>query len=231
MNIDRFLYLPNGTCQQWSKLNGVYTLMNSKFKQKIYIVYYHGNATNCSESLELVKELSKASSVGYIIPEYPGYCEIPYDSITKGIHKDVDNMAEWIIKHKVSVNIIGQSIGTGPACRLAEKLYGTKSLLSLQLISPYYNISRLVNDYTWLLGYVVENSYDNAECLSKINGCPINIIHGSRDHIIGSYHAENLYQVADKNYCKLYIIDGLDHNDIYCTQTLTIISNFILIPN
>lgn len=221
MNLDMILYVPpdmppGPNC--YKKLNGVHCITDVNDSDKLVVIFYHGNADTSVNALELVKTFGHK----YIIPEYPGYDHVPShpSGTTAGINHDVDQLAKWIRSNKVKVHIIGQSIGTGPACKLAC-LVPRKLLKSLQLLSPFTSISDLANDYTWGFGgFFIDTHFDNIGCLAKIDGyCPINIYHGTKDDIIPVRHTE---AIKSDIKCKVYIYEDTYHNDVIgkCLQTL-----------
>lgn len=227
MNIDSWLYYPvKQQSNKLSRFNGVYAASRIDNKKKPVMIYYHGNACSSEQCLGLARDLSN----NYIIPEYPGYCGTPVcdDGTTVGIINDVHRLANWIQKNKVKVHIVGQSIGTGPACILADIL-PHNLVCSLQLITPFTTLAALINDYTWFGGYLVpEYYYDNMARLGRITGrCPLNIYHGTDDRVIPVSHALTLREALGEGYTKTYILEGLVHNDIITPYVFGIMRAFL----
>lgn len=208
-------------------LNGVYVLTSQLDIKKPITIFYHGNACSVRQSESLVQTLTN----NYIIPEYPGYSgtEIYSMGITKGIINGVRDLSEWIIKTKLTVHIIGQSIGTGPACLLAE-LIPRRQLRSLQLITPFTTLSELINYYTYFCGYLVSDYYyDNINRLMKLSAyCPINIFHGTKDNVIPVTHSMKIKdKIGECGNVQVYIIEGLNHNDIWTQEVCDKVKQFM----
>jgi abhydrolase domain-containing protein 17 len=131
--------------------------------------------------------------------EYPGYgiyrgkdCsanKIKEDAIT--VFKYIMN--SFKIKEK-NVLVFGRSIGTGPACFLAESYQNIKALI---LQSPYTDISVVAEDNIGiksnLLQVVMASHFQNIKTIKKIEA-PILFIHGKKDLSIPFEHSEILYK-------------------------------------
>uniref|UniRef100_A0A6C0JAC9 Serine hydrolase FSH domain-containing protein n=1 Tax=viral metagenome TaxID=1070528 RepID=A0A6C0JAC9_9ZZZZ len=238
MNIDYLIYYPvNGTSSiplrtisfdLGTKLNYIGNIDSLNPGITKAVIYYHGNATSSDSINSLISNLYPK----YIIPEYPGYkgafpCKNNL-TVTETILEGVNTLAQWLYKHKIKVHIIGQSIGSGPACKLASSL-PKKLLLSLQLITPFININDLINDYTLFGGYLISDYYyNNLEELRKIiSYCPINIYHGNFDTIINIKHSTQIQNQLKNNINLKMYITNTNHNDILTPYVLKIIKNFL----
>jgi len=229
MNIDSLIYYPqDNTNNDIKYYHGVPAVTSSKLDpKKPLVIFYHGNACSSGQMVSMVQKLSD----NYMIPEYPGYsgvgpCE---EGTTVGIIRHVDALAEWLSKNKMKVHIIGQSIGTGPACMLADKL-PRRVVSSLQLLSPFTTLSQVINDYSLFVGYLVPSYYyNNLACLKKLVAyCPINIYHGTDDTTISASHSETIQEhIGKSSNLKLYLLENVNHNNIWNNHVVKTISQFL----
>ena len=214
MNIDTYLYMPPSPSYNaqhpYYKVSPVPHLGKYNIGSKKLTVFYHGNATDSGRmALRILDTLGD----NIILPEYPGYgiYKPGLSCDTSIILDDVTKLAKWLIDQKYDVHVIGESIGTGPASSLAKKLSYKGRLVALHLLSPFYSLKRLANDYTCLgLGHLVYDSYPNYHNIDRIKR-PVFIYHGKDDSIISYQHA---LQLSKKANVKLYSYH-CDHNDIW----------------
>jgi len=213
-NMDRFIYLPPSSKvyerRYFHREPVPHFRVDGDTSAPIY-VFYHGNATDAYHSRGLIHNNSTQLYI-----EYPGYSLHPDTSVsTTGILRDVEKLSEWIKNTRQRVHIIGQSIGTGPACYLAYLLRDSSLLSGLDLVTPFTNICGLVGEYVPFGSFIVPNCYPNDYHLSEIissKGLAIDDIvihHGTNDEIIPYSHAVNL-----SKYGTLKTYGGRTHNDI-----------------
>jgi hypothetical protein len=170
------------------------------------------------QSIGLLQENQPCRVKRNMYIEYPGYSLHPKSvTSTAYILGDVERLSQWIHENKYKVHIVGQSIGTGPACYLAHLLHKTKLVKSLELITPFVNMYRLAMDRASIFGILVYNYYPNDQYLKEIAGeigkSKIIIHHGTDDEIIPYSHGVEL-----SNYGTLKTYRDAMHNDILWTR-------------
>jgi len=212
MNIDYFIYQPPYR-KRGRNMFFNYPVPHYTVGKGDLHIFYHGNATDALISLNNDVRNKQGK---YMYIEYPGYGNHPNDEVsTSVILTEVSLLAEWIIKGKYNVHIVGQSIGTGPACYLAYLLHTSGLIKDVELVTPFSNMNRLATDYTYLLGYFVWNCYPNDKYLEEIIKAgyvtrdKIIIHHGTNDQIISYNHAKTL-----SCYGTLKTYKGATHNNI-----------------
>ncbi len=150
---DRMLYYPpQGTpdISTCAKDIGGIPIVDPKYKDlhgvlyekssSTLIVIYHGNATDaCERGLYLTALHDNPASI--LIVSYPGYLgDLTPPSSTR-ILKEVAQVVLWTTEHRyLTVGVIGESIGVGPASYHAA-LYPAP----LALIAPYPSLSALAS--------------------------------------------------------------------------------------
>ena len=115
--------------------------------------------------------------------------------------------------------VLGQSVGSGPACWLAER-YQTGGLI---LISPILSAFRSVTRIPLL----PRDKFPNLRRISSIR-TPLLVIHGQRDRVVPPHHGRRLHHLhpGPKHHLQ---IPHAGHNDLWhlaLDQILHAIENF-----
>jgi len=136
--------------------------INSKVlrDQEKVIIYFHGNSEDVSQLLTNYYSLRENFNVSVVACEYPGYGFFKHSirsgkrsqnkitTSTRLINEVVDMVYAYTVcpqDHgglgfkQENVTVVGRSIGTGPACRVAS----LNSPGGLVLISPFTNFVQL----------------------------------------------------------------------------------------
>jgi pimeloyl-ACP methyl ester carboxylesterase len=104
--------------------------------------------------------------------------------------------------------IVGRSIGTGVAARLAAQ-HPPKILI---LETPYYSFPDLVNTiYPAVPSALIRYRLDTAHWIGSLNS-PIHLIHGDQDPLIPFSSSERLKALNPR--VELHTITGAVHNNI-----------------
>jgi len=175
------------------------------------VFYLHGNAGSLRSWGELADVYLKYN-YDFFVLDYRGFgksegrienesqlfndIEIVYDSVAKMYSED-------------SIIVIGYSIGTCPAARLAS--VNSPRLLILQ--APYYSLPDLARHMFWIIpSFVVKYKLRTYEYLEKTK-CPVIVFHGDKDEVI--YYKSSLkLQKHFKQGDKLITLKGQGHNEI-----------------
>lgn len=173
------------------------------------VVFLHGNATDISMNKNFGKMLTKIGNV--YIPEYTGYGSMKKlfprrssDVIMDCLRTFFDTII--VGENKKHVCIVGQSLGSHYAARLASEGYCTH----VCMISPFYSLESLA------FGFDSENKkidmYDTGKYVEQIED-PINllILHGKKDTIVPPKHAVSLYEKAKLKHKKVRLMADSCH--------------------
>jgi pimeloyl-ACP methyl ester carboxylesterase len=193
------------------------------------VIFSHGNGVTIDCSTGFDADIIEAS---VLLFEYPGYgrCEgiasaMDIDAQYEAVLKYVMYELNWPLK---DVFCCGQSIGTGPTCKIVSQFHD--KLGGMILISPFMSTSKLVADHTlWPLKFLFHERWNNLANIRKIKQCPILLIHGDEDEVIPVIHSCKLYYECelkpnDKN---IIIYDSIGHNNLNHTQLMIDIAKFI----
>ena len=171
------------------------------------ILYNYGNAEDLGEVAWLLEAFHQAgvSVLGY---DYPGYGLSAGVPTEKGVYAAADTAYEFLVNVKgyapTNIVVVGRSIGSGPACYLAEQ-YPVGGLV---IVSGFTSIPRVATGIRLL---PVE-PFPNIRRIGNVR-CPVLIIHGDRDEVIPFWHGQALYRQAPSPKSHLWV-SGAGHNDI-----------------
>lgn len=173
------------------------------------IVFLHGNASDVSMNKEIGKLLSGIGDV--YIPEYPGYGAMrkyfPRKN-TDGIMTTLRNFFENVIdplRNGRSVCIIGQSLGTHYATRLACEGYCNQ----LCLVSPFYSIERVAFEDKHMVGIMEYNTSEYMKTMPK--NISTLFLHGGKDMVVPCSHSRDLYGECNVYHKRIEIFPGMGH--------------------
>jgi len=173
------------------------------------ILYLHGNAGSLSSWGGVAKHYTNLNYDVFIV-DYPGYgkSEGKIHGQEK-LYANLQSVYDTLKKQYAENNIIvlGYSIGTGPAPKLAStKLPG---LLILQ--APYYSLKDLVKHiYPVVPGFLLKYKFQTNEYLPKCK-MPVVIFHGDNDKVIYYESSVKLNQHFKKG-DTLITLKGMNHN-------------------
>ncbi len=107
------------------------------------------------------------------------------------------------------VIVMGFSIGTGPAAKLASQNHPSR----LVLLAPYYNLPDLARHHLPIIpNFLIKYKFRTNEYLPAIKA-PVTVFHGTKDEVI--YHESSLkLQKLFKPGDQLILLEGQRHNGI-----------------
>ncbi len=172
------------------------------------LLWSHGNA----EDIGLLKqrfESFHARGYGILAYDYPGYGISEGSPSEKGCYMACETAWKRLTEHyKIeakNIIIYGQSVGSGPACWLAER----QQTGGLMLVSPITSAFRTVTRIPIFPG----DQYPNIRRIKKIR-TPLLIIHGDQDQVVGQWNGKKLYNLHSGP--KQFVaIEGADHNNLF----------------
>lgn len=143
----------------------------------IYLVF-HGNAGDAKERMHYT-ELFPGQNL--FLAEYPGFGEnIEHPASAETIYEYAQKTFDHLAKKYKRIVVVGESLGTGVATKIAIKNNTEK----MMLFTPYTTIAEIAQiKYPFLpVGLILKNNFSNLE-IKKYNGKILTIIAGN-DEVI-----------------------------------------------
>lgn len=175
------------------------------------VIFLHGNAGSLENRINHLRQLSEMG-YGFIIPAWRGFGKSEGFPTEEGLYLDAEAVIDYIKSkgYKVlKIIMIGESLGTGIAVRMAQK-YKFKGLF---LIAPYTSIADRAGEiYPYMLSqYLTKDNFKVLDNIDKINQ-PLFMIHGTADKVVPYEHAKKIFAKA-KEPKKFITYDGIGHNN------------------
>lgn len=150
----------------------------------------HGNGGQAADRVYALPSFSGRDTVHVL--EYPGYglrdgkpsCK-SFDVAAKAAYADLLRRYPGM-----PIGVVGESIGSGSACVLAEQIPAPSKLV---LITPFDIMEKVASRHmSWLpVGLILEAKWDNIEALKGYRG-PVEIFAAADDQVIPITHAKAL---------------------------------------
>lgn len=190
------------------KLNSI--LFRSQYPKGV-IFYLHGNAGSIKEWGEVAK-LYNTMNYDVFMLDYRGYGKSEGNIENKEqLFSDVELAYEEITKRypENKTIILGYSIGTGLASKLASK----KNAKQLILQAPYYSIKdEMSQRFSFLPSFLLKYNFETFEYLKTVKS-PVSIFHGDQDEVI-NYKASLKLKENFKKGDRLILLKDQYHNGI-----------------
>lgn len=150
----------------------------------------HGNGGQASQRSYVLDHVSSADA--FYVVEYPGYGLRAGSPSTATIDAAAEQALRVLQKRysQASIQVIGESLGSGPACYLASLSVPPARMV---LLVPFDRLSDVASEkWPWLpVHLLMKDDWNNVEALKTYRG-PVEIYGAIEDDVIPIHHAENL---------------------------------------
>ena len=177
------------------------------------LVYFHGNAESAADNLEVAR-LFAAAGADVLVAEYRGYGGCDGSPSEAGLFLDaqaaLSAASQALGRPEQELLLVGRSLGTGVAARLAGEGHGA----GLVLISPYtsiYEMACLVAPRP-LVWAAVHDRFETLEYLHHYAG-PLLVLHGTSDEVIPFAMGQTVAGTFPQ--ARFVPLPGVGHNDVY----------------
>ena len=188
------------------KLHGLLFKANNP---KGLIFYLHGNAGSVAGWGD-VAEVYTPLGYDVFLLDYRGYGKSEGNITSEQqIHEDVQRAYDAMLERysENMIIVLGYSIGTGPATKLAAT--NDPGMLILQ--APFYSLPDVARKlFPFVPGFLVKYKFDNA---SNLKACKMQVIilHGDADEVIDSKSSEKLKPFLKQGDRRI-VLPGVGHN-------------------
>ena len=173
------------------------------------IVYFGGNGEDVAYNLP---DFSTAlPEHALYLMNYRGYGGSTGTPTERAIHEDAQSLFDWVHARHPHVVIMGRSLGSGVAIRLASE----RPAARLVLITPYSSIVELgARHFPYFpVRWLLQDKYESWRYAPKIT-VPTLLVAAENDEIIPRASTEDLYSRFAPNVASLQLIPGVGHNTI-----------------
>jgi fermentation-respiration switch protein FrsA (DUF1100 family) len=174
---------------------------------KFTLLISHGNAEDLGDDREWYEQL-RSAGFNVIAYDYEGYGTSEGAPSEKHAYQDEMAVYSYLLTTAKTpadrVILLGRSVGSGPAVYLAAQ----RRVAGLILQSPFTSAFRVLTRVP-ILPF---DRFPNYKDIGSVH-CPVLIIHGTNDSVIGIWHAKELYELANEPKSYLWV-RGADHNDL-----------------
>jgi abhydrolase domain-containing protein 17 len=167
----------------------------------------HGNAEDLGDDRYWLEDLRRAGFSVFAY-DYQGYGTSEGKASEKGAYDDENAAYDYLTASlKIApdhIIIFGRSVGSGPAVHLAARRPAAGLILQSPFVSAFRVLTRVP-----LLPF---DKFPNHKEIHRVH-CPILIIHGTQDNVIGPWHGQKLFALANEP--KHFVgVQGAGHNDL-----------------
>jgi pimeloyl-ACP methyl ester carboxylesterase len=175
------------------------------------VLIVHGNAGWAADRGYFAQPLSAGASLDVFVLEYPGY-GARAGSPTKQSFLAAAESAFELLPDSQPIYIVGESLGAGAACHLAQRY--PQRVRGLALFAPFDKLTSVAQHQMRLLpaGWMLWDRFEPANCLKSYLG-PVVVILAGADQIIPAKFGQRLYD-GYEGPKKLELLRESGHNDI-----------------
>lgn len=173
------------------------------------VLYFGGNAEDVSASLPALASAFPDSAV--FLVHYRGYGGSTGQPSETALHHDAAAVLDWVLASHPAVTVIGRSLGSGVAVRLASMRLVTR----LVLVTPYDSIVNIAAQQfpyfpvRWLL----QDRFESWRYAPQI-GVPTVIVASEYDVVIPKSSTDALVAKFAPGVASYRTLGGVDHNTI-----------------
>ena len=173
------------------------------------ILYFGGNGEDVSANLESFSQAFPDYAL--FLLHYRGYGGSTGTASETAIHSDAASLFRTVSAQHPDVAVIGRSLGSGVAVRLASE----NRVARLVLVTPYDSIEAIAAaQYPYLpVKLLLLDRYQSWKYAPAITA-PTTIVAAQNDEVIPRANTEKLFARFPKGVATMTVIAGVGHNDI-----------------
>lgn len=173
------------------------------------VLYFGGNAEDVSGTLPQLARLFPDHAL-YLM-HYRGYGQSTGEPTEAALHADARALWAHVQRGHPAVKVIGRSLGSGVAVRLASE----QPVARLALVTPYDSIENVAAEqFPWLpVRWLIQDRFDSASVAGRV-GAPTTLIGAERDTLIRPVRTERLASFFAPGVARTVWIAGADHNNL-----------------
>jgi pimeloyl-ACP methyl ester carboxylesterase len=173
------------------------------------LIYFGGNAEDVSRSLPGFAEAFPDHALYFM--HYRSYGGSSGSPSEEAIARDAMTLFDKVYADHPHILVVGRSLGSGVAVRLASSRPATRLLL----ITPYNSLEELAaRQFRWFpVQWLLQDKFESWRYASHI-AVPTRLIAAEHDEVIPNSSTQRLYSHFAKGVASMQIIKGTGHNSI-----------------
>ncbi len=180
------------------------------------VLVFHGNAGHAMQRIYYAEGFDAAGTAPWdiFLFEYPGYGSRPgRPSEEKIMEAGASALAALIREDPSPVYLVGESLGSGPACGLAADY--PEDVAGLWLITPFTDLADVARiHYPFFpVRLLLRDNYDNMKALRSYRG-PVAVLTAEHDSVVPARLGRRLYESAVTSRKWFREQPGVDHNTL-----------------
>ena len=172
------------------------------------VLFSHGNGQDLG-NLTQIAEIINASGYSFLSYDYPGYGVTPGHPTEKGVYRTAEAAYRYLTADRKiapeNIVLMGYSIGSGPACYLAEKF----PVAGLIFQCGFTSVGRCYNKYRLTFC----DPFPNVRRLKRIR-CPKLFLHGHLDQVVPFNRGREAFAAAAEPKRCVWVKDA-DHYNLW----------------
>ena len=175
------------------------------------VLIVHGNAGCALNRDYLAQPAHDSADANVYVLEYPGFGARGGSPSKKSLDAAAEEAFQLLPKNRPCY-VVGESIGTGPACDLAKN--HPAEVAGLALFAPYHNLAAVAQRRMWFLpAYIILLDRFNPEADLKHYHGPVKFVVAGADEIISPAFGLRLANGYDGPK-ELQPVQGAHHNEV-----------------
>ncbi|HEV7505263.1 MAG TPA: alpha/beta fold hydrolase [Thermoanaerobaculia bacterium] len=174
------------------------------------LIYFGGNAEDVSRNLPAFSAAFPEYSI-YLL-HYRGYGESSGEPSEEAIHADALALFDKVHAEHANITIVGRSLGSGVAIRLASE----RPVDRLVLVTPYNSLQELAARqfrYFPIRWWILKDKFESWRYAPRITA-PTLLVAAEYDEVIPRSSTEALFRHFVPGSAQMKIIRGTGHNSI-----------------
>lgn len=173
------------------------------------LLYFGGNAEDVSAKLAPLSAAFPHHAV--FLMNYRGYGGSTGVPSERALHQDALLLFDQVHQRHPDVTVIGCSLGSGVAVRLAS----VRPVGRLVLVTPYESLSGLARSlFPWFpVGWLMTDRFESGQHAPRVQA-PTLIVAAERDEVIPRWSTDQLFARFGRGIATLRVIAGAGHNTI-----------------
>jgi hypothetical protein len=173
------------------------------------VIYFGGNGEDIYAGAERMQAAFMDKAAYYV--NYPGYGGSSGAPTETTITQSARAVYEYVSARHPSVAVVGRSLGSGVAVKLASE-YAVSHLV---LISPYDSIANIASKYyPFFPSSLIKDKFDSASLGSKMRAKTLIIMAGD-DIIIPISHSQRLIETLNQTQPISKVYAQANHNNVH----------------